>query len=43
MTMILIKNGYLLTLNHKNDSFHGDFLIENDRISEIAKTINKKS
>ncbi len=38
---ILIKNGYLLTMNDLSDQFVGDVYIEADRITEIAPKIEK--
>jgi 5-methylthioadenosine/S-adenosylhomocysteine deaminase len=41
MSTLLIKNGYLLTMNDRGQRFIGDILINDDRIVEIATRISK--
>jgi len=41
MTSILIKNGYLLTMDLGGSRFYGDIYIEGKQIKEIAPEINK--
>ena len=41
MSTILIKNGYLLTMDADNSRFYGDIYIEGKRIKEIAPQIEK--
>lgn len=41
MSTILIKNGYLLTMNDRGDQFYGDIYIQDDRIKEISPKIDK--
>lgn len=41
MSTILIKNGYLLTMNDRGDQFYGDVYIQDDRIVEISPKIEK--
>ncbi|ATW25857.1 amidohydrolase family protein [Candidatus Formimonas warabiya] len=36
---ILIKNGYIVTMNGKSENFLGDILVENDRIKKIEARI----
>ena len=40
---ILLKNGHLVTQNKNNDTFIGDILIEDDRISRIEKHIEDRN
>lgn len=39
MGSLLIKNGFLLTMNNQDDRFYGDLLIQNDRIDQISPNI----
>ena len=41
MSTILIKNAMILTMNDK--ILNGDIFIEDDKIKEISKTIDKKA
>ncbi len=41
MSTILIKNGYLLTMNDREERFWGDLLIQGDRIAAIAPHIDR--
>jgi cytosine/adenosine deaminase-related metal-dependent hydrolase len=41
MSTILIKNGYLLTMNDREERFWGDLLIQDDRIAAIAPHIDR--
>jgi 5-methylthioadenosine/S-adenosylhomocysteine deaminase len=40
MNKILIKRGFLITLDSNNNKYEGDILIENGRISDIAPRID---
>ncbi len=40
MNRLLIKNGYIVTMNASRDEFIGDILIEDDLIKEISKNIS---
>lgn len=40
---ILIRNGLIVTMNPKREVFHGDVLIEGNRIREVAPKIEPKS
>jgi cytosine/adenosine deaminase-related metal-dependent hydrolase len=41
MSSILIKNGFIITMNEQEESFFGDILIEDDTIKEIAERIEE--
>lgn len=41
MSSLLIKNGYLLTLNAQDERFYGDLLVRDDRITGIAPHIDQ--
>jgi 5-methylthioadenosine/S-adenosylhomocysteine deaminase len=43
MSTILIKNGYLLTMNDRSQRFTGDIFIENDRIISISPAIERSA
>jgi 5-methylthioadenosine/S-adenosylhomocysteine deaminase len=43
MSTILIKNGYLLTMNDHGDHFYGDVYVQDDRIVEISPKIEKRA
>ena len=43
MSRILIKNGYLITMDPDRRQFAGDLLIENDRITAIADRIDESA
>lgn len=43
MNSLLIKNGYLLTMNSRGERFYGDLLIQDDRIAQIASKIDLSS
>ena len=40
MTTILIKGGYLITMDNQDHRLYGDLLIEGDRIKQIGQNIN---
>jgi len=40
MSKLLIKNGYIVTMNATRDEFVGDILVEDDSIVAISKEIN---
>lgn len=40
MNRVLIKNGQLVTMNHKREIYKGDLLVEGDRIIEVGPHIN---
>lgn len=40
MSKLLIKNGYIVTMNATREEFVGDILVENDSIVAISKEIN---
>jgi len=40
LNRLLIKNGYIVTMNASRDEFIGDILIEDDLIKEISKNIS---
>lgn len=40
MASLLIKNGYLITMDPKGSRFYGDILVQDDRILKIAPQIN---
>ena len=41
MSSLLIKNGFLLTMNDHDGRFYGDVLIQDDRIDQIAPKIEQ--
>ena len=41
MSSLLIKNGYLLTMNDHDQRLYGDVLIQDDRIDQIAARIDR--
>ena len=41
MSTLLIKNGYLLTMNDAGERFYGDLFIENDRITAMERLIQR--
>jgi 5-methylthioadenosine/S-adenosylhomocysteine deaminase len=43
MTRLLIKNGYLITMDGTRSRFAGDLLIEGDRIAQIAPSIDAEA
>lgn len=40
MSKLLIKNGYIVTMNSEREEFVGDILVEDDKIVEVSKSIN---
>ena len=43
MTTILIKGGYLITMDAGDQRFYGDLLIEGNRIQQISQSINDQT
>ena len=43
MNSILIKNGFIITMNEQEENFFGDIFIEGDTIKKIAENIDNES
>ncbi len=43
MNSLLIKNGYLITMDAAKSQFYGDLLIENDQVVEISPAIDQEA